>query len=104
MLPPPTQYETLSAHYRAQVLSQLPEEALLSPELLSSYPAGSNVSLVPETCGLLSAKQIRITKMDATELLQEMAASTLSAEEVVTAFGLKTAIAHQLVSGRVAWR
>lgn len=41
--------------------------------------------------------QIEITRKDATELITEMAAGTLSAEETTLAFGLRAGIAHQLV-------
>ena len=94
---PATSYEDLAALYRQQVLDKLPPSALLSPAFLAGYPLGSDVSKVPETCGVLSVEQIAITHKDATELVRAIAAGALTAEEVTLAFGLRAALAHQLV-------
>lgn len=96
-------YDKLAALYRQQVVDKLPPAALLSPALLAAYPPGSNVSKVPETCGVLSAEQITITSKDATELVRAIAAGELSAEEVTLAFGLRAALAHQLVRRLILW-
>lgn len=88
----------LSTFYRQEVMNKLPPLSVLSPELKALYPPGSNVSKVPETCGLLSKEQIKITNMDATELLERIATGELKSESVVLAFGLRASIAHQLVS------
>jgi amidase len=87
----------LAEIYRSDVNAKLPRSAILPPSLIAQFPPGSDVSRVPETCGLLSAKQVEITTKDATDLLVDMAAGVLTSEEVVLAFGLRAAIAHQLV-------
>lgn len=46
----------LAETYRHQVLDKLPPASILPPH---DYPLGSDVSLVPETCGLLSQRQVR---------------------------------------------
>lgn len=88
----------LTHQYQQEVISKLPPLSILTTSVLKNYPLGSNVSLVPETCGLLSPEQIKITRMDATELLDKMAKGLLKSEQVVLAFGMRAAIAHQLVS------
>lgn len=53
---------------------------------------------VPDTCGLLSEVESRITSdFDATALLEELKNGTWSAEQVVIAFCKRAAIAQQLV-------
>ncbi|KAM0751544.1 amidase [Meredithblackwellia eburnea MCA 4105] len=84
--------------YRERLIASLPTQSILSNQLLNSYPLGSDVSKVPETSGLLSQRQIEITNLDATDILSRIANKTYSAEEVTLAFGLRAAIAHQLVS------
>lgn len=93
-------YDSLSAHYRAEVIAKLPASSLLSPSLLQSYPAGSDISLVPEVCGLLTARQILITRMDVVDLVEGMGKGELTAVEVMNSFGQRAAIAHQLVCER----
>lgn len=93
-------YAQLAQQYQQEVHAKLPQSALLSRATLDQLPL--DVSSMPECSGLLSDEQLAITSLDATELLQEIAAGRLSSVEVVTAFGLRTAIAHQVASRRRA--
>ena len=79
---------------REEVLNKLPKESLLP----NGLELGSDVSTVPEK--LLTPEQLRITSLDCTDLLSEIAAGRLTALAAMTAFGMRTAIAHQVVSLR----
>ncbi|KAI5480991.1 hypothetical protein MNV49_006177 [Pseudohyphozyma bogoriensis] len=87
-----------AADARAELFAKLPKALVLSPETIAQYPLGSDVSKVPETCGLLTPEQIAITNKDATELVELLAAGKLSSVEVTMAFGYRAAIAQQLTS------
>ncbi|ORY90707.1 amidase [Leucosporidium creatinivorum] len=89
-------YAALAEQYQQQVMDKLPLSSLLPRATLDALPPGSDVSGLPESCGLLSAKQLEITGLDATELLARIATKEFSSVEVVTAFGIRTAIAHQV--------
>ncbi|KAL8279925.1 hypothetical protein RQP46_007775 [Phenoliferia psychrophenolica] len=101
----PEAFARSAAVYRQGVLDRLPGASILPSTLLATLPLGSDVSKVPETCGLLTPEQIDITRKDATEILEDIAAGKLTSEAVVLAFGLRAAIAHQLdqlaVKGRI---
>ncbi|KAF8548984.1 amidase [Imleria badia] len=57
-----------------------------------------NVTSIPEKCGILSDKDIKITNFDATDILAKIESREYTAVEVVTAFGKRAAIAHQLTA------
>lgn len=61
-------------------------------------PAITDKRAIPQTCGLLSDKQLQITELKATALLEKLKTRTLSSVEVTEAFCGRAAIAHQLVS------
>lgn len=88
-------YDELAKGYRQEVLNKLPKGALLASTAIAS---GTDVSKLPESSGKLSDRQIEITNLDATDLLEKIAKGFYTAEEVTLAFGLRAAIAHQLVS------
>lgn len=74
---PPAMRLTVQEALRAQgrVLGSIPTSLRLSGDFLSRYPSGSDVSDVPEACGLLTKDELRLTSMeqDATEVrAQEM--------------------------------
>ncbi|KAK4701287.1 amidase, partial [Phenoliferia sp. Uapishka_3] len=75
---------------------QIPADLRLAPELLSSLPL--NVTEIPASCGLLSSRELEITSLDATAVRDKIASRELSAVDVVTAFGKRAVIAHQLVN------
>lgn len=91
-------YALLAEQYQQRVIKKLPPASLLPRGTLDALPPGSDVSGVPASYGLLSARQLEITALDATNLLVRIATGEFSSVEVVTAFGVRTAIAHQLVS------
>ncbi|KAF9045065.1 general amidase [Panaeolus papilionaceus] len=90
-----TQWQDLVAQKRRQQAASIPTAWVLpnppSQDVL-------NVIGVPETCGLLSAKEIEITNSHVADILQRLASGSWTAVEVTTAFGKRAVIAHQLVN------
>lgn len=56
-----------------------------------------NVIDFPKTCGLLSDRELSITECSATQLVAQMGAGKLKAEEVVVSFLKRAVIGQQLV-------
>lgn len=69
----------------------LPQEKIPPPDQF-------RVQDIPQSCGLLSTKDLAITASDATALVQKMSTGEWSAEEVTVAFLKRATIGHQLVS------
>lgn len=90
-----TDYDTVARNERARLDASIPLNLRLSPALVANLP--KDVSEVPETCGLLTEEQIRITRMDGTALAQEIASGKVTAVDAVTAVASRAAIAEQLV-------
>ncbi|CAK9785792.1 general amidase [Cutaneotrichosporon oleaginosum] len=89
-----TDWEAKAAAKRAQRDALLPKDTLLP-----SAPTDLDVSSVPATSGILSARELEITGTPSiTALLDALKARTYSAEEVVSAFCRRAAIAHQLTN------
>lgn len=82
------------------VIDAIPSDWRVSPELLGSYPAGSDVRPLASKCGLLTSRELEITdtSKDATSLLEDLASGSVSAEEAVTAYAKRAAVAHQAVT------
>ncbi|EIW77312.1 amidase [Coniophora puteana RWD-64-598 SS2] len=91
-------FEATASALRARVKSQLPASLMLPATLLTGIPAPLNVTTIPGSCGLLTPAELAITALDATALCEKMAARELSAVEVVSAFGKRAAIAHQVTA------
>ena len=98
-----TQGSTGNAYFKQLVSAQLsrlenqiPAEYRLPASLLENPPR--NVTSIPATCGILTKQELAITELDATDVLANIASGTLTAVEVVTAFGKRAAIAHQLTA------
>ncbi|KAH7906686.1 amidase signature domain-containing protein [Hygrophoropsis aurantiaca] len=74
--------------------SSIPASLRLSSSILADLPL--DVTGIPQSCGLLTSSELSITELDATTVCKKIAEGNLSAVEVVTAFGKRAAIAHQL--------
>ncbi|KAI5302087.1 hypothetical protein KEM55_001313, partial [Ascosphaera atra] len=75
---------------------KFPAEWLL-PEDKKPGPEVTNVLDVPNTCGILTEREIEITtKYDAVELVEKIAWRVYSVEEVTVAFCKRATIAHCL--------
>ena len=90
-----TSWEKLGAAKRAELTAALPRDLMIA-----ALPGDSvrNVTDVPKTCGLLSARELDITEASVSGLLADIAAAKYSAVEVTTAFIKRAVIAQQLVS------
>ena len=76
-------------------------QALIPPEWTIAPVPDEQVDVldVPQTCGLLTDRELEITNtLDVTVLLQKLANAEWSAVEVTTAFSKRAIIAHQVVS------
>lgn len=82
---------------RRQHLS-LPPEWIL-PHTALPPPEHLDVLGFPETCGLLSAKEVEITNTGVEGLLERMRGGGWKAVEVMKAFAKRAVVAHQLVGG-----
>lgn len=56
-----------------------------------------NVIDIPESCGILTPKEIEITNANVSLLLKNLAEAVWSSVDVTTAFAKRAVIAHQLV-------
>ncbi|KAF8665462.1 hypothetical protein AX16_000480 [Volvariella volvacea WC 439] len=75
------------------------QQAIPSEWIIGATPANTlDVINIPETCGLLTAKEIAITNTGVGPLLAELATGNWSAVEVTTAFAKRAIIAHQLTN------
>jgi amidase len=87
-------WQSIAQRKKQEQLSRIPKEYLLPAE----YIQVSNVLDVPRACGLLTAKELRITEdYDATALAHAIRNGELKALDVARAFCKRAAIAHQLV-------
>ncbi|KIM93804.1 hypothetical protein OIDMADRAFT_137066 [Oidiodendron maius Zn] len=74
----------------------IPEPWLLSQ---TGYSQESNLLSIPNTCGLLTKKELHITsEYDAVGIVAAIRDATFTAEEVTTAFCKRAAIAQQLTN------
>lgn len=87
----------VAAKAQSRALDAIPESWRLPAEALPSQPNASVIN-IPQTCGILNARQLEITELTATELLARIAAGQVSSVEATEAFCTRAAIAHQLVS------
>jgi len=93
---PTSTWQEIAAQKQAQREELIPQEWRIDTK---KYQDRSNVLDVPVKCGILSDKQIDITSnYDAIDLLARLRDGAFTAEEVVTAFCARAAIAQQLVS------
>lgn len=91
------QWQILAAKKKVEQAGTIPEEWIIS-----NPPSEDTLNVVdfPESCGLLTPKEIQITTAEISVLLANIANATWSAVEVTTAFSKRAVIAHQLVSAR----
>ena len=90
-----THWKDQVADKQARQKAAIPREWLITP-----IPEDKlDVMDVPETCGILTPREIEITSIsDVAVLLTKLANAEWSAVEVATAFYKRAIIAHQLVS------
>lgn len=100
-VPPIADWQELARSKRESVAAKIPQNWLLPSSLTSQFTETSTLSVidVPQTCGLLTDKELDITEnYDATELVKMMTEGSLKSVDVVTAFCKRAAIAQQCVN------
>jgi amidase len=89
-------WKLASEHKRNALLTLIPSEwhlthPLPSPEDVPDLRKGTIQSY-------LSSREVMITEMDCSSLLEQLASGRLSSREVTMAFCYRAALAHQMVS------
>ncbi|KAG1742229.1 general amidase [Suillus lakei] len=84
----------LVAEKKQRQLKSIPQEWLVSPPPDSTL----DVTGFPETCGLLTVREIEITNTSVDILLEKLACGEWTAVDVTTAFYKRAIVAHQLVN------
>jgi amidase len=87
-----TTWEQRAADKRARLDKAIPAEWKIQ-----SSPTQDSFFDYPETCGILSPKELEITKSSASELVPKLATGTLKSVDVTLAFCKRAALAQQLV-------
>ena len=84
----------LVAEKKQRQLNSIPRDWLVS------LPPDSTLDVTgfPETCGLLTAREIEMTNTSTDVLLEKLASGEWTSVDVTTAFYKRAIIAHQLVS------
>lgn len=79
---------------KTQQCEQIPKEWVIEPPSQGQY----NVISIPQTCGILSERELQITEtIDIDLLLRKLASGKWSSVEVTTAYYKRAIVAHQLV-------
>lgn len=96
-------WEEIAARKRAAVHALIPAAWLIPPPRLEEYKKSeTGVLHVPRECGILSAREVKITEdYDAVALAEELSTGRLSAVDVTRAFSKRAAVAQQLVIEKI---
>ena len=89
-------WQTKAQRGRDILHGSIPKQWLAPPEKLPP-PDQLDVHNFPRTSGLFTEKELAITDKSAKALVADMAAGSLTAEEVVVAFLKRSVVGHQLV-------
>lgn len=87
----------LQARKGQDILTNSIPQQYLVPSHQLPPPTQNNVADFPHQSGLFTTKELAITEMSASALVQEMKAGKLWAEDVVKAFLKRAVVGHQLV-------
>ncbi|KAF3045514.1 hypothetical protein E8E12_008881 [Didymella heteroderae] len=102
-IPPGTdEYENQRAAILGRLALKVPSDLVLPSSLIADPP--NDVSNIPNTCGLLTDREIDITEdYNAVNLAHAIASKELTAVEVTTSFAKRAIIAHQLTCCLTQW-
>lgn len=90
----PVSWQELVADKRRRQADAIPKEWLITPPPDTVL----DVTQVPESCGLLSARELEITNtVEVATILHNLATAKWSSVEVTTAFYKRAIVAQQLV-------
>jgi hypothetical protein len=84
----------LAAEKKQRQLNSIPKDWLVTPPPDSTL----DVTGFPETCGVLTARDIEITNTLLDVLLEKLASGEWTSVDVTTSFYKRAVVAHQLVS------
>ncbi|KAF8420565.1 general amidase [Boletus edulis BED1] len=87
-------WSDLAADKKRRQQKAIPQEWLITPPPETTL----NVTGIPETCGLLTPRELAITDEDVNTLLKRLAGGEWSAVEVTIAFYKRAIVAQQLVN------
>lgn len=87
-------WKLVATRRQTEINNAIPPEYLLPQGMLEALE--HRIEL-PETSGMLTGRELEITALSATRLLQLLHNGTYTAVEVTTAFCKRAAIAHQAV-------
>lgn len=94
-------YEAKRKAIADSLAASIPSSLHLTQEQLTK---SKNVTQIPRECGLLKAEELDITESyDAVGIAEAIASGKLTSRAVVSAFGKRAAIAHQLTSCLTEW-
>lgn len=83
---------------RNKINNAIPASHRIPPAYLERLADTRNVIGVPDSCGVLTQREIDITSISsATKLLEDIRGRVYTSVEVTTAFCKRASIAHQLV-------
>ncbi|CAG8978766.1 hypothetical protein HYALB_00012498 [Hymenoscyphus albidus] len=94
---PKPSWQEVAARARARIDNAIPSSYLAAPEYLPKTPEEYVLDL-PERSGVLSARELEITGLNAWELLPKLADKSFSAVEVTEAFCRRASVAHQVTN------
>jgi amidase len=87
-------WKLVAARRQAEINTAIPPEYIVPQDLLE---ASEHRIKLPERSGLLTRRELEVTALSATRLLQLLHNGTYTAVEVTTAFCKRAAVAHQAV-------
>ncbi|KAG0646116.1 amidase [Hyphodiscus hymeniophilus] len=94
----PLTWAAVAGRRQDEINNAIPEPYRLTTTLLEAC----NLIKLPETCGILEERELKITSHTATELLKLLHNETYTAVEVTKAFCKRAAVAHQ-ATNCLAW-
>lgn len=92
----PEDYKLIAARSQRRMLDSIPSRWRIAPEVRATHTGDARSFII--NCGILTARQIEITQLDAAELLARIHSGELTSSEATEAFCARAAIAHQLVN------
>ncbi|KAG6873891.1 hypothetical protein C0995_009670 [Termitomyces sp. Mi166 len=91
----------MSQHWQDLAASKKSRQQASIPKdwILTNLPPSSELDVLtfPETCGLLTPQEVEITNTHVDVLLKKLASAEWTSVAVMTAFGKRAIVAHQLV-------
>ncbi|KAH7000751.1 amidase signature domain-containing protein [Ilyonectria destructans] len=93
-------WRTIAKEARTQVLDSIPSRWHLDPE---KYKSLKDVTSIPETCGILTDRQLEITGSTVVDIVKRLESREWKAVQVLESFAARAAIAHQLVNCLTDW-